>query len=104
MTADLDLWSTALPKLPTGTLRQQVIPEEMEPFLKPCPCGGRFSSHAAPRCPRCSQVISADEAATWIEKNAPGTSSGWRWQRSWSGLYCIVIENRVIHDNFAEAD
>jgi hypothetical protein len=41
-------------------------------------------------------------AAEWLERNAPGTAMGWRWQRSWRGLYCIIIEDRVVHDNWID--
>jgi len=39
-------------------------------------------------------------AVSWIEKEAQGAKKGWRWQKSWDGLYCIVIERRVTHNNF----
>jgi hypothetical protein len=39
-------------------------------------------------------------ATAYIEINAPGTKKGWRWQRNWQATYCIVIENRVVNDNF----
>jgi hypothetical protein len=41
-------------------------------------------------------------AAGYIERNAPATTKGWRWQHNWYGLYCIVIGNNVIEDNFKE--
>lgn len=102
VTADISLWSPVFSKLPIGTPKQGVIPEGLEPFLESCSCGGRFTSRSAPHCPKCNQGLSADKAAIWIEENAPGTSGGWRWQRNWNGLYCIVIENRVIHNNFVD--
>jgi hypothetical protein len=52
------------------------------------------------RCPHCWQTLSAQAAADYIEMNAPGTKKGWQWQRNWCGTYCIVIENRVVNDNF----
>jgi hypothetical protein len=75
-----------------------VIPEEAEAKLKACKCGGTFRKGAAPRCPHCSSNLSATEAAQYLEANAPGTKSGWRWQRTWEGLYCIVIEERLSND------
>lgn len=42
------------------------------------------------------------DAATWIEADAPGAKRGWRWQRSWRGLYCIIIEDRVVFDNWKD--
>jgi hypothetical protein len=44
--------------------------------------------------------LSAEVATGYIEKNAPGTSKGWRWQRDWQGTYCIVIEGRRIDNNW----
>src|ERR1022692_454959 len=76
----------------------QQISSGMEPYLKRCPCGGRFAAGASPRCSACCTLLSATAAARWIETNAPGTRRGWRWQRSWHGLYCIVLEERVVFD------
>jgi hypothetical protein len=39
-------------------------------------------------------------ATGYIETNAPGTKKGWRWQQNWRETYCIVIEDRVVNDNF----
>jgi hypothetical protein len=44
--------------------------------------------------------LSAELATTYIEHNAPGTKKGWRWQRNWSGVYGIVIEDKRIDNNF----
>ena len=74
------------------------ITPEAEERVELCVCGGHFRGTAVPRCPRCEEMLSADEAAADIERNAPGTSKGWRWQRSWSGLYAIVIEDRLVND------
>ena len=40
------------------------------------------------------------KATEWIEANAPGTKKGWRWQKNWTGLYCILVEERVTQDNW----
>ena len=98
-TALLDGW-----KMPKGlTVKiHQSITSEAESFLKLCPCGGTFRSNANPRCPHCLQPLSADAVAEFIERNAPGTVKGWRWQRNWTGLYCILIEDRVVKDNWNE--
>lgn len=77
-----------------------VIPEEIEPLLKSCKCGGTFRKSASPRCSHCSSNLSATEATNYIEANVPGTKSGWRWQRTWEGLYCIVIEERLSIDSW----
>jgi hypothetical protein len=77
------------------------IKPEIEAYLSPCSCGGRFRADAAPRCPHCHQILCAEKAAAYIEANAPGTAKGWRWQRSWNGnyaLYAVMIEGRVVHD------
>jgi hypothetical protein len=72
----------------------------MESYIQPCECGGRFKRGAAPRCPHCCQPLSAESATSYIESNAPGTKKGWHWQRNWSGIYCIVIENNRVDNNF----
>ena len=74
------------------------IPTAVEPWLAPCSCGGHFRSVAQPRCPQCEAPLSATNAAAYIEASAEGTSKGWRWQRSWDGLYAIVIDERVVND------
>lgn len=110
MTSILSLWDKRMPKLSPRAWRQQEIPAwgqqeiptELEQYLRPCECGGVFKRGASPRCPHCSQVLSAETATTYIETNAPGTKQGWRWQRNWHDIYCIVIENRRVMDNFRE--
>ncbi len=87
-----------MPALPDCPIQQEIC-AAMEPFLKPCECNGAFRRGSSPRCLHCKQPISADPAP-YIETNAPGTAKGWRWQRNWTGLYCIVIEDRWVEDNF----
>jgi hypothetical protein len=72
----------------------------MEPYVQPCECGGSFRGGSAPRCPRCNQPLSAELAANYLERNAPGTKKGWHWQKNWSGVYCIVIESKRVDNNF----
>lgn len=80
---------------PAAPIRfQKRIGDDVEQFLRPCDCGGHFRASAVPRCPSCSGPISADNAASYIEANAPGTSKGWTWQRNWSDYYCIIINQR----------
>lgn len=95
----LNLW-----QLPTGIEVEDygVIPESIEPALRSCRCGGVFKKGASPHCPHCNTSLSAVEAAKYIEANAPGANAGWRWQRSWEGLYSIVIEGRVSKDCWKE--
>jgi hypothetical protein len=93
-TALVSAWS----KLPVGLpIRfHERIGQEAEPFLQRCGCGGRFRASAGPRCPHCRQPLSPEIAAGYLEANAPGSAMGWRWQRSWSGLYCIIIDGRSV--------
>ncbi len=85
------------PPLPSP-LNFAVIPSRLENRILGCHCGGRFTADAKPRCPHCNTALSATDAAEWIEANAAGTKKGWRWQRNWSGLYCIVIDDKVVHN------
>lgn len=61
-------------------IHQRVAPE-LEILLKPCPCGGAFRSSADPKCPHCARGLSAVTAPAYIERDAPGTAKGWRWQQ-----------------------
>lgn len=79
------------------------IDRETERWLESCSCGGSFRRDASPRCPHCTAPLSAELATRYIEKNAPGTRKGWRWQRSWLGLYAIAVEGRMVSDNWREA-
>ena len=67
-----------------------------EELTRPCDCGGHFRRGASPRCNHCKAILSAERAADYIERNAPGWAKGWRWQRSWNGAYAIVIEGRFV--------
>ena len=78
----------------------EVIEPALEPLLRTCDCGGRFKASAAPRCPHCRSELSASEAKQYLEAAAPGTGKGWRWQETWSGLYCIVIGDKLVNDNW----
>jgi hypothetical protein len=98
-TAILSLWDKRMPRLPDCPGQQEMC-SAMEQFLKHCDCGGRFRRGAKPRCPHCRQELSAELATNYLEGNAPGTKKGWRWQKNWSALYCIVIEGNRIANNF----
>jgi hypothetical protein len=100
MTAILSYWDKRMRKLPPGCPSQQEICAELEKYLQPCECGGVFKKGASPRCPHCSLALSAEAATAYIETNAPGTKKGWSWQRNWHDTYCLVIENRLVKDNF----
>jgi hypothetical protein len=96
----LGIWAKNIPKAVTFKPHGP-IDASIEPFLRPCSCGGHFRVGAVPRCPRCRSALSADGVTTTIEKNAPGTKVGWRWQRSWDGIYSIVIDRRYEEDNWS---
>ena len=89
-------------KLPSGCPSQQEICAELEPYIQPCDCGGYFRKGSSPRCPKCGQALSAVDATGYIEANAPGTKKGWRWQKNWHETYCIIIEDKVVNDNFVD--
>jgi hypothetical protein len=99
-----------LVRMPPASSPHQVIDREWERFIGQCVCGGRFRSDASPRCPSCSLQLSAEHAASHIERNAIGAGRGWRWQRNWTDLYCIALEDpkdpgslRQLEDPFAES-
>ena len=87
-----------------GRLPRRVvpIPRKLEQHLAACPCGGRFRAAGVPRCPTCRESLSARSATRWIERNAPGSRPGWRWQGSWQGLYAIVIGENVVFDPWVD--
>jgi hypothetical protein len=97
-TAILSSWSKGWPQGVKCT--QAEVAPEMEAYLEPCDCGGRFAKGNSPRCPHCMQILSAVMADEYIEAQAPGAKKGWRWQRNWHDIYCAVIEGRKITDNF----
>jgi hypothetical protein len=69
-----------------------------ERLLKPRRCGGKFLESSNPKCPNCSHPLSAVDATEYIEKNAPGTAKGWRWDQLWSGGYSIVLNEHIVED------
>jgi hypothetical protein len=79
--------------LPPLSAKYMEIDESWEPFLNPCRCGGRFRKGASPRCPYCHKALSAAYAAAHVEKQSLGAPRGWRWQRHWSGTYCMAVED-----------
>jgi hypothetical protein len=76
------------------------IDPDLEPLLQPCVCGGFFRARAVPRCPSCHGPLDAGDAASYIEANASGAKGGWRWQRSWAGLYSIAVEIEPVHQEW----
>jgi hypothetical protein len=81
------------------------ITPDIELLLAACSCGGRFLAGATPRCPSCSEELSAQQASNYIEPATPASAEGWRWQKLWNGgraLYAMVIDNRQIEDPFID--
>jgi hypothetical protein len=97
VTAILSGWSADIPAQAGLQLHERITPS-VEPFLAPCSCGGRFSASASPRCPTCDEPLDANTAGQFIEADALGAAQGWRWQRSWDGLYAIIINGREVQD------
>jgi hypothetical protein len=92
----LSEWSEAARRVPFRS--QGRISPDLECLLKQCPCGGRFLASSDPKCPNCARPLSPVDATSYIEKNAPGTAKGWRWDQSWSGVYSIVLNDQILED------
>jgi hypothetical protein len=86
-------WPAGIPTSDYGPLTPEAVTR-----LAPCVCGGQFNTHAQPRCPECRTALDPMAATDWIQAASSGTSHGWRWQRSWVGLYALVIEDRMVRD------
>ena len=93
MTAFFDL--VKIPKSITVSFGQGAIPEAAEALLKKCQCGGKFTRNAKPRCPHCLNELSAETATSYLQANA---SKGWLWLKKWTGVDCIIIENRKTYE------
>jgi len=98
MTAILSLYHKEFSQSPKTSSDFGEVSATMVQRLKPCECGGFFRRGASPRCPNCDEALSAELASIYIERNAQGTAKGWRWQKNW--LYCIIVEGKVVNDNF----
>jgi hypothetical protein len=64
--------------------------------FEPCQCGGEPSYDASPRCPHCNRALSAEIAASYIEREAP---PGYRWQRTWKNGTTFVIEGKLSYNH-----
>jgi len=93
MLALLDLWRVPESIRKRSPFGHGEIEQSAEEYLSSCSCGGHFKKGSSPRCPYCGESLSSDLMAGAIERNAPGTAKGWRWQRTWSGIYCIAVED-----------
>jgi hypothetical protein len=97
------LLDVAEARFPVELLKEsayKVIAAGVEKHLRHCDCGGKFSREGVPRCPHCRQPLSAVRAADYIEQQPPSMSHDWRWQKNWTGNYCIIVEGRQIRNNF----
>jgi hypothetical protein len=99
-TAVLDISDGRFPIELVKRSAYKVIARDLEHYLKPCVCGARFTSMAAPQCPHCHQALSPTTAAQYLERSLSKSSPSWQWQMSWTGNYYIVIEGREIKNNF----
>jgi hypothetical protein len=98
-----------LVNMPRLSIPHQVIDRAWESFLSPCNCGGQFRAGASPRCVHCRAPLSAQHAASYIERNTKGAGRGWRWQGNWTETYCLAMEDtrspgslRQVNDPFLE--
>ncbi len=98
MTAVLSAYGAVRP--PVHVTWFEAVSSEAAAYLLPCPCGGEFVHDGGPRCPGCKTAWSAERATEILEADAPGTAKGWRWQRSWAGVYFVIIEDHAVHDNW----
>lgn len=96
-TALFDGWSKAIP-VGADLKVHGPIGADVESLVRPCSCGGRFRGAASPRCTRCYVALDPEEWAAPFERDAPGTAKGWRWQRTWAGLYAVIVDDRVVQD------
>lgn len=78
---------------PTHSVQYGEIEQSWEPFLRSCVCDGHFRKGALPRCPHCNEKLSPIHAAGHITARALGATKDWQWQNSWSGVYCIAIDD-----------
>jgi DNA-directed RNA polymerase subunit RPC12/RpoP len=92
----LNGWHPAARRVNLGIHRRMT--PDIEGWLKPCPCGGVFRASADPKCPHCAQSLSSAKATVYIERDAPGTAKGWRWQQSRSGIYSIILNDKLVND------
>jgi hypothetical protein len=102
-TAFVSAWRSDIPPSANFKAHGPISPET-EALAAPCKCGGRFRCNSAPCCPSCGEKLSADAAAAWLEQQAPGAKMGWRWQRSWSGLYALVVSGKATQLEWESAD
>lgn len=103
MLATFTYSNTVVANLPPPSARYQEIDAAWQQHLSPCPCGGHFRKGASPRCPHCHQELSPLYAARHLEQNSRGSSKDWLWQRNWTGLYCLAIEDPTNPGTFLHA-
>ncbi len=71
--------------------------------LQPCPCGGRYSVDAIPRCPHCRKAMEWDKVFDQIAEafRARGYHPE-NLEGGWHGVTCFVFDGRVIVDPWAK--
>src|ERR1700682_483194 len=94
ITALFDQWSPLVPQGIEVGFHGPLTPDA-EKLARPCGCGGQFRGSAAPRCPHCAVELSAQHATDHIERNAPGTASGWCWQQTNGADAPVVSRDHV---------
>ena len=65
----------------------------IEGALRSCPCGGRFTFSAGPRCPRCRVPLALDEVRAQVELFG---NAGWR------GAYYLILDDGSVEEPFLE--
>jgi hypothetical protein len=93
MVATIDYHDPRMALLPPTDLLNQEMDASWEPYLAPCACGGNFRRGASPRCPLCSQPLSAEKAALYIEAMHAHIAKNWQWQGNWSDEYFIAMDD-----------
>ena len=95
-TALLDIYDDKYPKK-IDKNGNTIYLKDIESFLLKCECSGTFKEKASPRCPHCNELIDPEKFSIFAEYNAV---ENWCWQKNWTGIYCIIIEDKVIRNNW----
>ncbi len=98
-TAILDVLFYQYDQLGIGSGR---IAKNKVQYIANCECGGKFQFESKPRCPHCLEEISAEAASKYINRKSDDPRGEWNWQQDWSGIYCILIEQNVVRNNWKD--
>jgi hypothetical protein len=82
-----DAWPKRVPLQAVGALGG-----ELEDYLAPCSCGGRFSGSVAPRCPSCNTPLDPVQATSYLEARTEPGRRGW-WAKSWHNKQSGIVIN-----------